>query len=906
MKPENAATSLATGPTPTNELRRAFDPVHYLATYPDVAAAGMDPFFHYRRHGWKEGRDPAPWFNSLFYLAQAGLELGSVDPLSHFLSEGRAQGLRTTPEASSTEEAAVDPPARCDPGGVPEDQPVKDTAPGPSPHRQASPADRVSMRDGKFIRGNVDVVQDRTVFGWIFDPARPGHRLTVQVVSRGDGAVLAEGFASLLRPDLEEAGIGDGRHAFQIVVEVRPEAAIEVDLREAETGHILGQAVLEAAPPRPVLGAEGMLFEQLFARATGGRSPMFAPLTSRRAPVGPSDPRAIAFYLPQFHPFPENDLWWGRGFTEWTNVSKAVPQYQGHLQPRLPGELGYYDLRVPEVMARQIELARQFGLGGFCFHYYWFSGQRLLERPLDQFLDRQDAAFDFPFCLCWANENWTRRWDGAEHDVLMRQSHDRADHLAVFDDMLRYLRDPRYIRIGNRPVVVVYRPGIIDDLPALVEIWRRRAREEGFDDLFLIATNSFGFADPDSIGFDALCEFPPHNIVAPDTSRDRVLHNPSFEGRIYRYADARDYSLQRLEGMRGEPRARRHFPGVMMGWDNEARKPGRGHVFDGADPRAFHDWLLGALRFSAGAHDPEARLVFVNAWNEWGEGTYLEPDRWFGYGYLNAVAAAYDGLHRQPKAALAHPDRAAAAATREPAGVVILHAFYEDLLPEMAEAIRSPWIGDRFDVVATVPQDWDERQREAAADLLGARAVLATPNVGRDVLPFLEALRWIGPGRYDLALKIHTKKSPHLREGRRWREALLSSLTGEAEVAAVRGAMAADPLLGLMAPEAALMAYGRNETLLDNRAMLGRLIAEHGLSVDPDSAFVAGSMFWFRPGALAALADAPLDVDAFGPELGGIDGTLAHALERLLPAFVRRAGYRVAGYPSANGYNPYG
>lgn len=650
-------------------------------------------------------------------------------------------------------------------------------------------------------------------------------------------------------------------------------------------------------------GAQVSLFDQLSSVTSGARSPMFAPLTSRTAKVRSDDPKAIAFYLPQFHPFPENDAWWGKGFTEWTNVSKAVPQFPGHYQPRLPGELGHYDLRLPEVMQRQIELARQFGIHGFCFHYYWFSGQRLLEKPLDMFLSRQDAAFDFPFCLCWANENWTRRWDGAEHDVLMRQSHDAADHLAVFNDLLHYMKDSRYIKVGNRPVVVVYRPSIIDELPAMVEIWRKRAREEGFDDIFLIATNAFGFSDYASIGFDALCEFPPHNVVASEVSSDFDLFNQKFDGKIFRYTEARDFSLKRLEKISQQPRHGRYFPTVMLGWDNEARKPGRGNVFEGADPQKFYSWFLDTLRYSQRAHNPDERMVFVNAWNEWGEGTYLEPDRWFGYAYLNAVAAAYDTLGTAPTAAV-RPVMAPAAASRKP-GVVFVHAFYHDLLPELSERLNNPWMRDQFDVVATVPPHWTYRQIQDALTMLRADTVLVTPNVGRDIFPFLQALQTIELSGYDIALKLHTKKSPHLQHGARWRQAILASLTGEREVAAVQATMAADLKVGMMAPRSLLMPFDNPLSLRDNQENIDNLIGRFGLTINHEANFVAGSMFWFRPAVFERLRIDPLGVDDFGPELGAIDGTIAHAFERLLPSIALQSGYALHSYESEAEFNPY-
>lgn len=356
-----------------------------------------------------------------------------------------------------------------------------------------------------------------------------------------------------------------------------------------------------------------------------------------------SDPSAklIAFYLPQFHPIPENDLWWGEGFTEWTNVTRARPQFKGHYQPQLPTELGFYDLRDPEVLARQATLARQYGIYGFCFHYYWFDGRRVLERPLEDLLDRAEP--DLPFCCSWANENWTRRWDGLEHEVLLRQGYEGNWAERFIRDLFPVLADRRYLRVEGAVPLLVYRVDQLPDAPRVAELWREIAQREAGFELHLAAIQSFGIDDPRPYGFDAAVEFPPHPFGRrAGTARVRRLKH-GFRGAIEDYDE-----LVRVLLAKPWPDYR-WYRGLMPSWDNTARRGANAYIAAHSSPEAYGRWLAALVSEALARGDGQEPLLFINAWNEWAEGTHLEPDDRYGREWLEATLRARSAT--QPTAA---------------------------------------------------------------------------------------------------------------------------------------------------------------------------------------------------------------------------------------------------------------
>lgn len=349
--------------------------------------------------------------------------------------------------------------------------------------------------------------------------------------------------------------------------------------------------------------------------------------------------RAVAFYLPQFHPIPENNAWWGRGFTEWTNVARARPLFPGHRQPRIPADLGFYDLRMAEAREAQAELASRYGLSGFCYYYYWFNGKRLLERPLLDMLAQKRP--DFPFSICWANENWTRRWDGFDQQVLIGQDYSPEDDRRFIEGLFPCFEDPRYIRLDGRPLLLLYRAQLLPDVRRTADTWRRACRDAGLGEPYLAIVQSVGTdfeMDPRELGFDAAVEFPPHGgaVAAPAPKGFQA----GAGGQVFDYAE----TARRFAGRPLPPYPL--FRTVMPGWDNSPRRGDRGHIFLGSSPDVYGRWLGAIMRQTRHLKHGDERLVFINAWNEWGEGNYLEPDQELGHEYLKATARALAGPPR--------------------------------------------------------------------------------------------------------------------------------------------------------------------------------------------------------------------------------------------------------------------
>jgi hypothetical protein len=364
----------------------------------------------------------------------------------------------------------------------------------------------------------------------------------------------------------------------------------------------------------------------------GYKSDEFADYKENYISFDDDDVKPIAFYLTQFRPIPENDEWWGKGFTEWTNVTKSMPLFSGHYQPHLPLET-FYDLTNVDAMKKQVSLAKNYGIYGFCFHYYWFSGKRLLEKPLENYFSTKEGL-DFPFCINWANHSWTRVWDASEDDVLIEQKHSEKDDLACIADICRYISDERYIRVNGKPLISIFNPAFLPDTNKTIRTWRDYCRQNGFGEIHLIGIDH-NLWNPLIYDFDGAIASSPNDIgqfyndlhtikSAIDCKSSYILYD------MEKYVREKRYLKDGREKL---------YRGIIPTFDNSPRRRDAPCVLS-VSPALYKEWLYDILQDSKRNFESGNRYVFINAWNEWAEGAHLEPDRKYGYAYLQATADA--------------------------------------------------------------------------------------------------------------------------------------------------------------------------------------------------------------------------------------------------------------------------
>jgi len=360
--------------------------------------------------------------------------------------------------------------------------------------------------------------------------------------------------------------------------------------------------------------------------------------------------KIFAYYLPQFHQIPENDAWWGEGFTEWTNVRKAKPLFRGHIQPLIPGNLGYYLLDNSETMIKQAEIAKSHGVDGFVFYHYWFGrGKTLLEKPILKFLN--DPTIDIQFCICWANESWKGTWHGAAKNKMLQEQKylGSEDYEKHFEFLLRFFLDPRYLRIGDMPVYQIYVPESIPDLEVYITTFNRLAIANGIKGIYWISVKNSDSFNPISFGIQGMVNNNLKNI--------NRYHTKSLNGLIYRYLFSNPlirklakwpkripYRVVRycLEDFKSEYKFD-FYSLAIPNWDNTPRVKQEGTVYIGTSPGAFKKHLLACLVQALKNIDSEKQIVFIKSWNEWAEGNILEPETRFGLGYLQIVRKVVNG-----------------------------------------------------------------------------------------------------------------------------------------------------------------------------------------------------------------------------------------------------------------------
>ena len=613
-----------------------------------------------------------------------------------------------------------------------------------------------------------------------------------------------------------------------------------------------------------------------------------------------TDIKVLAFYLPQFHCFKENDEWWGEGFTEWDNVRSGKPMFEGHYQPRVPHkDIGYYCLDDIDVLRWQAELARKHGIYGFCFYYYWFSGKRLMEKPVDMLL--QHPEIDLPFCFCWANENWTRTWDGQNNNILISQEYSEDDDENFMADLKKYIDDPRYIRIHGKPLILVYNPGQIPDCHKSFNRWREKARELEIGEILIwTCQTSDNTAERLKIEdcIDAEVEFPPHNFWKWFLAVKELNLNGKIAS-IFNYQLLVKYLV--LKHCCDNHSVKPLHRCCTMGWDNAARRKNNWFSFYAFSLYALYQWMLEVANYTRKTFEPEERFAFINAWNEWGEGTYLEPDEKYGYANINTISKALFGLPFDDSLTVLNMESpectpsafSKADAVHKTRIAVQIHLFYLDTLDNIIDNLNL--IPYPFDCYIST----DTKEKKAKIETAFRRSCKARKTIvgiyenrGRDVLPFLLQMNPV-LSEYEYICHIHSKKTKTNVYGEDWRLYNFRHLFGNAEyIKRLFCLFERNDRLGIIMPETYPVLedqaeWGGNRE--GTEQLLERICGSFELPEVPT--FPVGNMFWARSAAVKSLFDLNLQNKDFPEEAGQINGTIAHQIERAWVYVAKAAGY---------------
>jgi glycosyltransferase involved in cell wall biosynthesis/GT2 family glycosyltransferase len=579
-----------------------------------------------------------------------------------------------------------------------------------------SPGELASEADSFQIRGGVDQVTSSGVSGWVYAPSYPNATLQVEV--QVEDYVVGRGIADQLREDLRSHGVGSGRYGFYVKFTrtlppgARPRLSVSMITKdELECPEPVASEHSQRIRDASMSTAENLIAEHHRFTSPGPDFEEHDAAVISGMPTGEARPLLMAFYLPQFHTIPENDSFWGKGFTEWRQLPRALSRFPGHYQPRIPRDLGFYNLTSTDDIRRQVEMATASGIGAFAFYYYWFNGRRVLEQPLDLFVESKQGI---DFLLIWANENWTRTWDGSENQVLLKQDYLEEDEPQLLANLAGYFAQKNYVRINGRPLFFVYNPGAVPETRKTILRWRATlSMRHGIEPLFFMC-QTFGQENPYDFGFDGAMEFPPHKLSAnliPRIVED--AYSPDYSGRVYSYDDFVAASCDAEQP--DFPLIKTAFPA----WDNDPRRPNRGFTLDGIAPQKFENWLTTLLDRASEKPIFGRPIVAVNAWNEWAEGAYLEPDVYYGSAFLNAAARALrstcEGMSR------------ASVGSRKKVSVIVPNYNHAHYMPDRLGSL----------LAQTVPPDEIIFLDDCSADdsLTVAASILQAGNVPYTIVP---------------------------------------------------------------------------------------------------------------------------------------------------------------------------